>query len=109
MTSSSSLSMARYLISSTARALAREPRLLVIDEPAQMPNLGDRDRFYALLRKEASERKMTLLVASEEMGALLGVKMMMSIANGELQTTEERGTVVSLPKRNADGTGRLRR
>ena len=39
-----------------ARALAREPRLLVLDEPALMPNLGERDRFYALLRAAARER-----------------------------------------------------
>ena len=44
-----------------ARALAREPRLLVLDEPALMPNLGDRDRFYALLRAAARERGMALL------------------------------------------------
>ena len=35
-----------------ARALAREPRLLVLDEPALLPNLGERDRFYALLRSD---------------------------------------------------------
>ena len=82
-----------------ARALAREPRLLVLDEPALMPNLGDRDRFYALLRGAARERNMALLVASEEMAALQGVGVLMSIADGELCSTEERGTVVSLPGR----------
>jgi ABC-type glutathione transport system ATPase component len=82
-----------------ARALAREPRLLVLDEPALMPNLGDRDRFYALLRSAARERNMALLVASEEMAALQGVGVLMSIADGELCSTEERGTVVQLPGR----------
>jgi lipoprotein-releasing system ATP-binding protein len=80
-----------------ARALAREPRLLVLDEPAQMPNLGDRDRFYKLLRSAAEERGMALLVASEEMAALQGVSVLMSIADGELCSTTERGSVVSLP------------
>ncbi len=80
-----------------ARALAREPRLLILDEPALMPNLGDRDKFYALLRSAARERNMTLLVASEEMAALQGVSVLMSIADGELCSTEERGTVVRLP------------
>lgn len=82
-----------------ARALAREPRLLVLDEPALMPNLGDRDRFYALLRSASRERNMALLVASEEMAALQGVGVLMSIADGEVCSTEERGTVVSLPGR----------
>jgi len=82
-----------------ARALARRPRLLVLDEPALMPNLGDRDRFYALLRSAVRERQMALLVASEEMAALQGVSILMSIADGELCSTEERGTVVNLPSR----------
>jgi ABC-type glutathione transport system ATPase component len=82
-----------------ARALAREPRLLVLDEPALMPNLGDRDRFYALLRSAVRERGMALLVASEEMAALQRVSVLMSIADGELCSTEERGIVVSLPSR----------
>jgi ABC-type glutathione transport system ATPase component len=82
-----------------ARALAREPRLLILDEPALMPNLGDRDRFYALLRGAAQERRMAMLVASEEISALQGVGVLMSIADGELLSTEERGTVVNLPGR----------
>jgi ABC-type lipoprotein export system ATPase subunit len=86
-----------------ARALAREPRLLVLDEPALMPNLRDRDRFYALLRAAARERGMALLLASEEMAALQGVAVLMSIADGELCSTEERGTVVRLPRRRAAG------
>ncbi len=80
-----------------ARALAREPRLLVLDEPAQMPNLGDRDRFYKLLRSATEDRGMALLVASEEMSALQGVSVLMSIADGELCSTTEQGSVVSLP------------
>jgi lipoprotein-releasing system ATP-binding protein len=82
-----------------ARALAREPRLLVLDEPAQMPNLSDRDRFYSLLRSATRERGMSLLVASEEMAALQGVTVLMSISDGELCSTDERGTVVRMPGR----------
>jgi lipoprotein-releasing system ATP-binding protein len=87
-----------------ARALAREPRLLVLDEPAMMPNLGDRDRFYAQLRAAARERDMALLIASEEMAALQGAGVLVSIADGELCSTEERGIVVPLPRRHAMGT-----
>jgi ABC-type lipoprotein export system ATPase subunit len=82
-----------------ARALAREPRLLVLDEPALTPNLGDRDRFYALLREAAQERGMALLIGSEEMSALQGVSVLMSISDGELCSTEGQGTVVRLPGR----------
>jgi ABC-type lipoprotein export system ATPase subunit len=98
-----SLSLTDRTHAMLARSLAREPRLLVLDEPALMPNLGDRDRFYALLRSAARERDMALLVASEEMAALQGVGVLMSIADGELCSTEERGTVVNLPRRRAAG------
>ncbi len=82
-----------------ARALVREPRLLVLDEPALMPNLSDRDRFYALLRAAAQERGMALLVASEEIAALQGVGVLMSIADGELCSTGRGENVVALPRR----------
>jgi len=82
-----------------ARALAHEPCLLVADEPALIPSPSERDTFYALLRKAASERNMTLLMASEEMAALQGTRILMSIAGGEVVSTEARGTVVPMPRR----------
>jgi ABC-type glutathione transport system ATPase component len=89
-----------------ARALVWEPRLLIVDEPALMPSLGDRDRFYALLRSAARERKMALLLASEEMAALQGARPLMWMSDGELSSTEERGTLVHLPRQNVGGVGR---
>jgi len=95
-TSLSQTERARVML---ARALARSPRLLVLDEPALLPSLGERDRFYALLRSAAQELGGTLLMASEEMAALQGVGVMMSIGDGEVVSPEERGTVVQLPGR----------
>jgi ABC-type glutathione transport system ATPase component len=81
-----------------ARALAREPRLLVLDEPATMPSPGERGKFHELLRSVARERGMALLVASEEMAALSGFDVLMSISEGELCSTDERGMLARLPK-----------
>ncbi|HUB73308.1 MAG TPA: ATP-binding cassette domain-containing protein [Solirubrobacteraceae bacterium] len=89
-----------------ARALAREPRMLVLDEPALLPNLGDRDRFYALLRAAAQERGTAVLMASEEMAALQGVSVLMSIADGEVVSTDRSGTVVPMPGRRRLGAER---
>jgi lipoprotein-releasing system ATP-binding protein len=86
-----------------ARALARDPRMLVFDEPGVLPSLVERDRFRTLLREAVSERKMTLLMASEEMGALAGLGMLISIADGELNSSESLGTVVPLPGRRRSG------
>ncbi len=104
-----SLSLAERTRVMLARALVRRPRLLIVDEPALMPGLGDRDRFYALLRSTARDRNMTLLMASEEMAALQGVQVLMSIADGELCSTEERATVVQLPTRRRPGARRQER
>lgn len=103
LTSLSLTERARVML---ARAIAREPRLLVLDEPALLPNLRDRDRFHALLRATAEAGKIALLVASEEMPALQGLGVLVSIADGELVSTETRGTVVSLPGRRRRGTER---
>ncbi|HEY2536406.1 MAG TPA: ATP-binding cassette domain-containing protein [Solirubrobacteraceae bacterium] len=96
-----SLSLADRTLVMLARAIVHEPRLLLVDEPAVMPSLSDRGRFYVLLREIAREQDMALLVVSEEMGALQGAGLMMSISGGEVCTTAERGTVVPLPRRSA--------
>lgn len=82
-----------------ARALVRSPRLLLVDEPAAIPNLGDREELRGLLRTIASEIGATLIVASEEMGPLNGADLVMSIGGGELcvTTAREPGRVVPFP------------
>lgn len=98
-----SLSLCERTLVMLARALVREPRLLLVDEPAVMPNLGDRGRFYGLLRELSRERTMGLLVVSEEIGALQGAEVLMSISDGALCTSEDQGTVVHLPRRAMAG------
>jgi predicted ABC-type transport system involved in lysophospholipase L1 biosynthesis ATPase subunit len=92
-----------------ARTIVREPRLLVVDEPATMPSLRERDRFCALLSSLARERSMALLSASAEMAALQGVDVLMSISGGGVRSSASRrdATVVQLatrrPLRPSDG------
>lgn len=94
-----SLSAGERVRLALARALVREPRLLVVDEPARMPSLSERDDFCALLRRLARERGTALLSASAEMAALQGLDVLMSISSGGLRSSQARkqATVVRLP------------
>jgi putative ABC transport system ATP-binding protein len=89
-----------------ARALVRAPRLLLVDEPAPLPSLLERERFCALLRSVASEREIALLVASEDLSCLQGLAVLASISGGELCSTEEPGTVVEFPRRHSASSER---
>lgn len=80
-----------------ARAVVREPRVLVVDEPATMPSVTEREQFCQLLRAVARERSIALLAASAELSALQGLQLM-SISSGELcSTAPPHDNVVRLP------------
>jgi ABC-type lipoprotein export system ATPase subunit len=89
-----------------ARALVREPRLLLVDEPAPLPSIGERERFCALLRELAAQRGIALMVASQDLAMLQGLDTLMSISAGELCSTAPRANVVPLPSRRAAVAGR---
>jgi ABC-type lipoprotein export system ATPase subunit len=92
-----SLSLAERMRVMLARALVHEPRLLLVDEPACVPSLTERDALYGLLRELTRESGTTLVLASEEMAPLHGAEVVMSIGDGELCSTDERGAIVRLP------------
>ncbi len=100
-----SLSMAERMRAMLARALVREPRALLVDEPAIVPSLFERDALYAMMREVARELGSTLVVASEDMMPLHGAEVVMSVGDGELCSTDERGEVVKFP----GGTPNVRR
>ncbi|MFI5004355.1 MAG: ATP-binding cassette domain-containing protein [Solirubrobacterales bacterium] len=90
-----------------ARALVREPRLLLVDEPAVVPSPRERTELYALLRSGAREHHATLVVASEDSEATRGTDMLMAIGRGELlRTGGEPGVVVPFPARQPGGLER---
>jgi ABC-type glutathione transport system ATPase component len=108
---SASLSPAECAGVMLARALAREPRLVIVDEPGPMPSLSQRDRFCELLRATTSERGIGLLIASEDLAALGGSAMRMSISEGELVISnrpplrDQDATVIDMERRRAAQSG----
>ncbi len=85
-----------------ARALVRQPHLLLVDEPAVVPSLEERKELYELLRAGAREHNAALLVASEDTEAGHGTDVLMSIGGGDLvRVGGEPGIVVPFPPRHA--------
>jgi ABC-type lipoprotein export system ATPase subunit len=80
-----------------ARALAREPRLIVIDDPVITPAASERDCLYRLLRTAARERGAALLVTSDDLPGLQGFDVLMSISSRELCSSEPSATIVPFP------------
>lgn len=80
-----------------ARALAHEPVLLVIDDPVITPSAIERDELYRLLRTTARDRGAALLASSDDLPALQGFDVFMSISGRELCSSESTATIVPFP------------
>jgi ABC-type ATPase involved in cell division len=83
-----------------ARALVREPRLLLVDEPAVSPSPIECQELYALLRSLACDGMLAIVIASEDLDALEGTRKTMSISDGILRSHDSEGVVVSFPARH---------
>lgn len=80
-----------------ARALSREPSLLVIDDPVVTASASERDELYTLLRTLTRRRGIGLLVASDDLPALQGFDVFMSISAREICSSEGSATIVPFP------------
>lgn len=86
-----------------ARAVVREPRLLLVDEPAVLSGPNESRELYALLRSLATESRIAVVIASEDMAALGGMQRFMTIDSGRLRTTDSRRRVLPFPERRSLG------
>jgi lipoprotein-releasing system ATP-binding protein len=85
------------LIVDLARAVVKRPRLLLVDEPAVLAQPQEARAFYRLLHDLADRIGCALLIASEEPAALHGLKPMMSLSGGKLDSTTSKRKVVDFP------------
>jgi len=73
-----------------ARALATEPKLLCLDEPAAGMNTGEKAELAALIRRIRDELKVTVLLIEHDMKLVMGICEMIQVL--EYGKTIARGT-----------------
>ena len=87
------LSLAEKQLVEIARALATDPRLLVLDEPTSALTAPQSDRLHAILRAEAN-RGVTVIYISHRLRDVLTVCDRVSVLrDGELRLTESAGAL----------------
>lgn len=86
-----------------ARALIREPRLLLVDEPAVTHSPAERDAIRDLLHELSRSLRLATLVASEEVSMMAGAPRILSVGDGKVISSETPGTVVPFPTARAAG------
>lgn len=89
-----------------ARALVREPRLLLVDEPAVLPSPGERRELLGLLGA-LSRSGVAVVIASEDMNTLAGVGRFLTLSDGRLRSTDSRRRVIPFPGARVGAGGRL--
>lgn len=85
-----------------ARALVREPRLLVIDEPAIGVDLLARDGIFSLLRSLANEG-VAVLTSTADAAGLANADRALALSEGELNGSAVPDTAAVIPLRRASG------
>jgi ABC-type branched-subunit amino acid transport system ATPase component len=101
--STNELGLRERSIVELARAIVREPRLLLVDEPAVLPKPSEAQAFYALLRSLPERIGCSLLIASEEVTPLRGCRPIMSLSDGHLTSTAARLKVIEFPTDGPQG------
>ena len=67
----STLSVGQQQRALIARALVREPDLLVLDEPVAGVDAAGQEQLYAMLRRINNERDITILMVTHDIGAVM--------------------------------------
>jgi len=89
-----------------ARALVREPRLVLFDEPAVLPGPSDSRELHGLLRALAKSG-IAVVIASQDMNALAGVQRFLTLSDGRLRSTDSRRRVIPFPGARGGAQRRL--
>jgi predicted ABC-type transport system involved in lysophospholipase L1 biosynthesis ATPase subunit len=81
-----------------ARALVREPTLLLVDEPGISTSPSERSSIGDLLRSLGRELACAMIVVSVDAGMLRGLGRIFSAGDGRLLSADRPGSVVPFPR-----------
>ena len=99
----SSLRLAEQVRVELARTIVRGPALLLVDEPAVLPQPKETQALYALIHSLPKQLGMSLLVGSEDITALRGTGRLLNLDNGSLYSTDSRRKVIDMSERRGSG------
>jgi zinc transport system ATP-binding protein len=101
----SSLSVGQQQRTLIARALVRQPELLVLDEPVAGVDAAGQEQLYDMLRRLNSENGITILMVSHDIGAVMRAATTVACINRSLVfhgpphrlTQQELSTLYGMP------------
>lgn len=103
------LSDSMRMLVAIAHALAREPKLLLIDDPTAGLGIVDRERVLGLVDSAAGQGGLGVLIAVPDMPAMLNASQVRALARGRLigpeQSSEGGARVVEFPRHRRRPSG----
>lgn len=82
-----------------AQLLVREPRVLLVDEPAAFVRPSEGIAFYELLCSLGRDLSIAIVIASEDIAPIRKARRMFTIESGTLRAMDQQGTLVPFPER----------